>query len=109
MAADPPEFMEGFEAWILRRVAEAVEAGEVSGALLAGLQAEFEAAGERPQAEAHAAAIQHIADLAGVAEEEARSGLEAIEAQPAVTRELLLRRFAEAWLEGQRKAYREGS
>jgi hypothetical protein len=32
--------------------------------------------------------------------------LAAIEAQPNVTQQLLLRRIAEAWLEGQRRAYR---
>ncbi len=93
-----------FESWLLCRVAEAVEAGEVSGDLLAELQAEFTAARDRPREEAQAAAIRQIADLAGVPEVEARSALEIIEAQPAVTREMLLRRLAEAWLEGQRKA-----
>ena len=28
-----------------------------------------------------------------------------IEAQPTVTREMMMRRIAEAWLEGQRKAW----
>ncbi len=49
-----------------------------------------------------AAAIQHIADRAGVPEEEAAKTLEAIEGQPSVARELLMRQFVEAWLEGQR-------
>ena len=84
----------------------AVEAGEVSGDLLSELKAEFAVARDRPQEQSHAAAIQHIADLAGVPKAEARSALEAIEAQPKVTRELLMRRFADAWLEGQRRAYR---
>jgi hypothetical protein len=106
VAADTPDSLEGFEAWLLRRVAQAVEAGDVSVELLTELQAEFAAAQERPQDEAQSAAIQHLADLAGVAEEEARSVLEGIEAQPTVTRELLLRRFAEAWLEGQCKEER---
>ncbi len=109
MGGDSPESLEGFQHWLVRRVAQAVEAGEVSEALLTELQAECEAAQEKPQAEAHAAAIQHLAILVGEAEERVRSVLEAIDAQPTVTREFLLRRFAEAWLEGQRKAYREGS
>ncbi len=75
--------------------------------LLTELQAEFEAARKKPQEEGHAAAIQHIADLAGVPEEEAAKTLATMEAQPRVTQELLMRRFVEAWLEGQRAAYRD--
>ena len=101
-----PDPLETFEPWLLHRVAQAVEAGEVSADLLTELRAEIDAARERPQEEGHAAAIQHVADLAGVPEEEAAKSLAAIEAQPSVTRELLMRRIAEAWLEGQRKAYR---
>ncbi len=60
---------------------------------------------ERPQ-EKSLPAIQHLADLTGVPEEEAAKTLAAIEAQPRVTRELLMREFVETWLEGQRAAYR---
>jgi hypothetical protein len=63
------------------------------------------AAPKGPQEEGHAAAVRHLADLAGVPEEEAAKTLAAIEAHPIVTRELLLRRFTEAWLEGQRRAW----
>jgi hypothetical protein len=38
--------------------------------------------------------------------EEVEQALITIEAQPTVTCELLMRRIAEAWLEGQRKSYR---
>ncbi len=107
MAGDTPESLEDFESWLLRRVAQAVEAGEVSADLLTELRAEFDSARGRPEAEGHAAAVQHIAGLAAVPEEEAAKTLAAMEAQPAVTREVLLRRIAEAWLEGQREAYRE--
>ncbi len=86
-------------------MAQAVEAEEVSADLLADLQAEIETARERSQAEGHAAAIQHIADLAGVSEEEAAKTLAAIEAEPRVTRELLMRRFVEAWLRAERRAW----
>ncbi len=106
MADDKTEPLENFEPWLLHRVAQAVEAGEVSAGLVTDLQAELAAARERPQEEGHAAAIQHIADLAGVPEEEAAKTLAAIEAQPSVARALLMRRFVEAWLEGQRRAYR---
>ncbi len=37
--------------------------------------------------------------------EKVETGLAAIEAQPRVIREMLMRRIAEAWLEGQGKRY----
>jgi len=72
---------------------------------LTELQTEIQAARGRPQEESHAAAVRQIADLAGVDRERAAEALAAIEAQPTVTRELMMRRIAEAWLEGQRKAW----
>ena len=54
---------------------------------------EIQAAWGRPQGEGHAAAIRHIADLAGVPEVEAAKSLAAIEVQPTVTRELMMRRL----------------
>jgi CheY-like chemotaxis protein len=71
MTADPADPMERFLAWLLRRDAQAVDAGVVPADLLAEPQAEIEAAKERPQNEGHAAAIRQIADLAGVDPEKA--------------------------------------
>ena len=90
MADDIPKAMDAFETWLLRRVAQAVEAGEVPAELVTEPQFELAAARERPQEEGRATAIQHIADLAGVQEEEAAQTLAAVEAQPTVTRELLM-------------------
>ena len=100
------EPMEAFETWLLRRVAQAVEAGEVRAHLLAELQTEFGAAKEGPQEAARAVAIRQVAEIADIDEAKATEILASIEVQPAVTRELLLRRIAEAWLEAQRTAYR---
>ena len=97
--------MESFETWLLRRVAQAVEAGEVPAALLTNLQAALEAGRAVSQEAGHAAAIRQIADIAEIPEKQAAEALAKIEAQPTVTRELLMRRIAEAWLEGQRRAY----
>ena len=88
--------LDTFEPWLLHRVAQAVEAGEVPASLLTELQTEIQAAKGRPQAEGHAAAVQQIADLADVDREKAAEALASIEAQPTVTRELLMRRIAEA-------------
>jgi hypothetical protein len=49
--------MEGFESWLLRRVAQAVEAAEVSADLLTEFRAEFDATRARPHEEGRAAAI----------------------------------------------------
>jgi hypothetical protein len=58
VVGETPEPQTDFEAWLLRRMTQAVEAGEVSGNLLTELQAEIEAAREEPQEEGEAAAIR---------------------------------------------------
>ena len=103
MGAEPSEPLEGLEMWLLRCVAQAVEAGEVPAELLADLQSELAAARERPPEEDHTAATQHIAALAAVPEEDAAQTLASVQAQPGVTPELLMHRIAEAWLEGERE------
>jgi hypothetical protein len=100
MGEDPTAPMETCETCFLRLVTQAVEVGEVSADPLADLQAEFDAARKRRGRNSRAA-IQHIADFAGVPEDETRSSLEAVEAHPTATRESLLRLFAEVWLEGR--------
>ncbi|MFI5341638.1 MAG: hypothetical protein ACHQ7N_17585 [Candidatus Methylomirabilales bacterium] len=109
MVSPSPEPVEPFESWLLRRVAQAVEAGEVPATLLADLQAEIEAARERPQEEGYAEAVRDIAQRLDVPLEQAASMLTGLESQPTLTREVFLRRIVEAWLEGQRKVYRRGS
>jgi len=106
MGSDSSDPMDTFESWLLRRVAQAVEAGEVPSELLTNLQAAVEVERAVSQEAGHATAIRQIADTAGVPESQAAETLAAIEAQPRATRELLMRRIAEAWLEGQRRAHR---
>ncbi len=101
--------MDTFETWLLRHVAHAVEAGEVPANLLAELSAEFEASREKPPEQSHSDAAQDIAAEVQMPIEKVEAGLAALEAQPRVIRELLMRRIAEAWLEGQRKAYGKGA
>ncbi len=105
MGSNEPEPMVTFETWLLRRVAQAVEAGEVAAALLTELQAEIEAARDHPQEESHAEAVRDIAEQLGIPLAEAERALAAVEAQPTVTRELVMRQIAEAWLEGQRREW----
>ncbi len=97
--------MEPFETWLFRRVAQAVEGGEVPAHLLTELEAAMEEARDRPQEESHAEAVRDLAAQLGIPLAEAERALAGLEAQPTVTRELLMRRIAEAWLEGQRRGY----
>ena len=66
MEREAPDPREAFEAWLLHRVAQAVEAGEVSAGLLAELRSVMKGARERPQAEGHALAVQDIAERLGL-------------------------------------------
>src|SRR5512143_976375 len=92
-----------FETWLLRRVAEAVEAGKVSADLLAELRTEVEGARELPQEEGHALAVQDVAKTLSLPVDQAENMLEALEAKPTVAREVVQRRIVEAWLAGQRE------
>ncbi len=100
------DHLHGFGTWLLRRVAQAVEAGDVPANLLAELKAELEASRARPRAQSHADAVRDIAVELQMPIEKVEAGLAALEGRPLVTRELLMRRLAEAWLERLRKGYR---
>ena len=97
--------MKTFETWLLRRVAQAVEAGEVSAHLLAELQAEFESSREKPPEQSQTDAVRDIAVELQMPIEKVEAGLTALEAQPRVIRESVLRQIAERWLEAQGRAY----
>jgi hypothetical protein len=60
---------------------------------------------EKPPKQSHSDAVQDIAVELKIPVEKVEAGLAALETQPTVTREMLMRRIAEAWLEGQRGAY----
>lgn len=107
MADDALAPLEDFEAWLLRKVAKAVEAGHVSVDLLTELLTEFEASREKPLEQSRADAVQDISVELKMPVEKVEAGLAVLEGQPRVIREVLLRWIAVAWLEGQRKAYQE--
>ena len=73
---------EVFETWLLRRVAQAVEAGEVPADLLSELQAEFEESREKPQEQSHADAVQDIASELGMPVEKVEAGLAMLQQVP---------------------------
>ena len=85
---------------------QAVEAGEVPADLLTELSAEMEQAKELPQEDGHALAVQDIGERLRLPLDQVETVLGALEAQPTVTRELLLRRIIEVWLARQWGAYR---
>ncbi len=86
-------------------MSKAVEAGDVPADLLMELQGEFQTARAMPQEEAHVRAVRDIAERLRIQVDQVDRGLNALEGQPTVTRELVMRRIAEAWLEGQRKVW----
>jgi hypothetical protein len=94
-----------FEMWLLGRVAEAVEAGEVSGDLLVELEGELGASCTHLPACGHASAIRSVVDLLGIDPASAGSQNGRMAAQE-TSREQLLRDVAEGWLAEHRKAYR---
>lgn len=100
-----PDPREAFETWLLQCVAHAVEAGEVPADLLTELRAEIAEARERLPEEWHALAVRELAERFGLPVDKLQELLAALEAQPNVTRELLLHRFAEAWFAQQRKTH----
>jgi hypothetical protein len=65
MVISVPDPMDAFETWFLRRVAEAVEAGDVPANLLTELQAQIEAAKDLPQEEGHSRSVQGHRGAAG--------------------------------------------
>jgi len=88
-------------------VAQAIEAGEVPADLLSELQAEFEASREKPPEQSQTDAVQDISVELQMPVEKVEAGLAALESQPLVVRELVMRRIAEAWLASQRDAYKQ--
>ncbi len=96
-----------FTSWLLDRVAQAVEAGEVPVELLTALRADIAAATELPQGEGEATVIRQIADIVGISEAKAGTVLAALDAGTTVARPRLLRWIAEAWLRGHQERYRQ--
>ncbi len=79
MDGDMPEPLEGFEPWLLRRVAQAVEAGDVPLSLVMELQRQFEATCTTLQDGSRGAAVGEIAEIASVDETAVAETLVAIE------------------------------
>ena len=59
------------------------------------------------RADGYTLAVQELADRLRLPMDQLKDPLATLEAQPRMPRELLLRRFVEAWLKDQREAYRD--
>jgi len=92
----------------VRRVEEAVKQGKLPGHLLERLHAELAAAPPTALDGGDVLPVQEIADLAGVSIAQASETFAALQQVPGVARERRRRRIAEAWLERQRRRYRDG-
>jgi DNA-binding response OmpR family regulator len=97
-----------FGPWLVRRVAAAVQAGELPGHLLARLRQDLAGAEPTAQVGGDLLSVQEIAELAGVSVAQASETFAALQQVPGVGRERMRRRIAEAWLERQRRLYRDG-
>ena len=101
-----PPGAEPFARWFPRRVAEAVCRGEVPKEVLDRLRARLTTGGDATAELPRLTAVCEIADLAEIPPEQAGEVFGALQRLPAVTREPLIRRIAEAWLEKQRERHR---
>ena len=106
MTADSQVPLDKFVAWLLHRTAEAVEAGEVSEALLREVHEDLSPECELTQFDCRESAVRQLEDLGGVSREEANAALEMMREYPEPMGERFVRWLAEGWLEGHRRAYR---
>ena len=102
LAPDPAD---AFETWLLHRIAEAVEGGEVSADLLTELHAAIAESRAQPPEARDALALMELAERVNLPVDYLTELPATLEGQPIEMRERFLRRFVEAWLVHQREAY----
>jgi len=106
MTPSPRAPLDDFETWLLRRTADAVEAGDVSETLLRQVWSELEMpCGERGL-DPRESAIRRLQGLGGVSREEAEAAQRMIQEYPEEIRRRFARWLAEGWLGTHRLAYR---
>jgi hypothetical protein len=107
MSPDSRTPLDDFESWLLRRTADAVEAGDVSEALLRQVWTELESPRAPRGSDGRESAIRRLQDLGGVSRDDAEAALQMIEQYPEEIRRRFARWLAEGWLGAQRRAYRD--
>jgi hypothetical protein len=108
MTANAPAPLSEFEVWLLCRIAQAVEACEVSEALL---REALDAFGTRDLmflAGHRDLAVRRLEGLGGVSRAEAEAVLEMMQDYPDRLRDRFVCWLAEGWLDGRRRAYGKG-
>jgi hypothetical protein len=100
-----PDPADAFEAWLLHRLAEAVEGMEVSADLLTELHVALAEIRARPPEARDALTLMELAEQAHLPVDHLTELLATLQAQPAGVRKRFLRRFVEAWLIQQRELH----
>ncbi len=107
MTPDSHPSANDFDEWFLRRTAEAVEACEVSEALLRRVQTELRRQAETAPFDNRESAVRHLEELGGMSEEDAKAAHEMMREFPDGIRERFVRWLAERWLESHRRMYQK--
>ena len=94
-----------FEVWLLCRIAQAVEACEVSEALLREVYDEFRTRDAVFLAGQRESAVRRLEGLGGVNKAEAEAALEMMQDYPDRLRNRFVCWLAEGWLDRRRRAY----
>ena len=105
MEANGPNPADPFESWLLRRVAEAVEPGEMSADLLTDLHAAIAETRGRDPEDRQALTLMDLAERLTLSMDRLQELLTGLQAHPPAVRARFLRRFVEAWLIQQRELY----
>jgi hypothetical protein len=105
MTANSPAPLSEFEVWLLWRIAQAVEACEVSEALLREVRDAFRRRDLILLAGHRELAVRRLEGLGGVSKAEAEAALEMIQDYPDRLRNRFVRWLAEGWLDRRRRAY----
>jgi hypothetical protein len=90
-----------FATWAQRRIAQAIEAGALSGDLALRFQAQLAAASGLPRRATREALVERLADTLAIPLGEASSMLDALERLPSDRQVASLRRTLHDWLELQ--------
>ena len=105
MTAESRTPLSEFEAWLLCRIAQAVEACEVSEALLREACEEFRTGDAVFPVGRRESAVRRLEGLGGVSKVEAEAALEMMQDYPDRLRDRFACWLAEGWLASRRRAY----
>jgi hypothetical protein len=108
MTANSCPSLSEFEVWLLCRIAQAVEACDVSEALLREVLDAFRRRDLILLAGHRELAVRRLEGLGGVSKDEAEAAIEMMQDYPDRLRNRFVCWLAEGWLDGRRRAYGKG-